>query len=102
MDDISRCSFCGYESEDVECAGIYYCPNPICQGCGAAWFRQNMKSFTELPSGKHTIDVVELYDFGQWLINGDLPSDFKDAVAISLKSIEQHCAIEITEEVVNS
>lgn len=52
------CCYCGIEHGQVEARGIYYCPNPLCTGCGSAWFNSKLKSHVDY--GKHyTIDEEE-------------------------------------------
>ena len=53
------CFYCGLLSEKVECAGMYYCPNPLCAGPGGAWFRRKLLSYKESGNGGHTVDELE-------------------------------------------
>jgi len=57
---ITKCFCCGIQHKSVEACGIYYCPNPACQGSGATWFRYNLKSYKDIENNKHTIDKNEL------------------------------------------
>lgn len=38
--DVWTCYYCGLTDRTVECAGIYYCPNVLCDGPGGAYHRQ--------------------------------------------------------------
>lgn len=42
-----KCFSCGILHEEVECKGIYYCPNALCPGYGATWFRATLDSYEE-------------------------------------------------------
>lgn len=58
--DIHECYYCGLNHKTVEAGGIYYCPNALCQGPGAAHFRSQLKSYCEVDGGgKHTVDHEE-------------------------------------------
>lgn len=58
--DIYTCGFCSIGSHPkVECGGIYYCPNPLCTGPGAAWARALCTSYKEEPNGRHSVDWAE-------------------------------------------
>ncbi len=58
--DIYTCSFCPIgHHKSVECAGIYYCPNPLCTGPGGAWFRAKLTSYKSDPDGRHTVNWTE-------------------------------------------
>lgn len=54
------CFYCGLNNTKVEAGGIWYCPNPMCLGPGAHWFRIKLKSYVESSNDKHTIDLDEL------------------------------------------
>lgn len=56
----SECFYCKIDHERVEAEGIYYCPNPLCRGPGAAWFRRTLESYHEILDGRHTVDEKEL------------------------------------------
>jgi hypothetical protein len=60
MTDIFKCHYCGLIHKRVEAGGIYYCPNTLCLGPGAAYFRSTCKSYKEDRWGKHTVDTFEL------------------------------------------
>jgi len=81
------CHYCGLHDENVECGGIYYCPNPLCLGPGAAYFRSKMKSYEESENGKHSVNPSEIIMFGEWLLNGDIPDKMKIAISKSIKCL---------------
>ena len=58
LDDIHVCISCGLCHKQVECAGIYHCPNVACTVSGNSGFRSELKSFKEEGS-QHTVDVNE-------------------------------------------
>ena len=58
------CFYCHITHDQVECQGIWYCPNALCTGPGGAWFRGTLKSYMEVPNGRHTVDEKE------WLKKG--------------------------------
>lgn len=57
--DPYQCITCGLVHRKVEAGGIYYCPNPLCRVCGAAWFRASLPSMKENSNGTHTVDAEE-------------------------------------------
>lgn len=60
--DLCTCYYCSIYHKTVEASGIWYCPNPLCTGPGAAWFRVKLKSYQEREStlgGTHTVDELE-------------------------------------------
>lgn len=44
---------------DVEAGGMWYCPNLLCSGPGAGWFRSTLESYKESSNGSHTVDSNE-------------------------------------------
>lgn len=61
---MNKCYYCGFESKKVECRGMWYCPNALCSGPGAYWFRSTLKSFVD-EDHKHSICPHELYKKGK-------------------------------------
>jgi hypothetical protein len=58
--DIYVCLYCTIgHHEDVECGGIYYCPNPLCSGSGGSWMRCQIPSYQEEENGRHSVDWTE-------------------------------------------
>jgi hypothetical protein len=55
-----KCVNCGLVGHGVEARGIWYCPNPLCGVCGAAWFRAKLDSYQKLDNDSHTVH------FGEW------------------------------------
>lgn len=37
--DHQTCHYCELTHPHVEAGGVYHCPNPLCPGCGAAYWR---------------------------------------------------------------
>jgi hypothetical protein len=64
-DPIYECCGCGIYHPEVECAGIFFCPNPLCPSCGAAYWRSKMKSFRDINGHKHTVDPEEMVEIGR-------------------------------------
>lgn len=62
--EIYICRYCGLHHKDVEAGGIYHCPNPCCLGPGQSYARSKLDSYKEVDSGKHTVDLEELFDKG--------------------------------------
>jgi len=63
LPETCTCYYCGLTHRKVEAGGVYHCPNALCTGCGATWFRMRMKSYVELdggPCGKHAVDPQEM------------------------------------------
>lgn len=55
------CFACGLEDESVEAGGLYHCPNPLCTGCGATyWKRENLDC-------KKTLDGIEISSKKEWI-----------------------------------
>ena len=58
--DIYKCYYCTIgHHKDVECGGIYYCPNPLCTGPGGAWCRHKLASYKEEEGGRHSVNWSE-------------------------------------------
>lgn len=57
---VYRCGGCGLHHPEVECGGIYYCPNPLCRSVGAFWFRAKLDSYVDNGDRTYGIDLVEL------------------------------------------
>lgn len=62
--DMYTCGSCGYKDKQVECAGMFHCPNALCTGAGGAWFRATLKSYKDIDGnmygcGRHTVDELE-------------------------------------------
>lgn len=51
-----KCRYCGIEHADVEASGIYYCPNPLCAGAGAACWRAKMRTYRPTVDDRHTVN----------------------------------------------
>lgn len=53
------CYYCGLFSSSVEAGGIWHCPNLLCRGPGAAWFRATLSSYRKVKNDEHTVDECE-------------------------------------------
>lgn len=53
------CYYCGVKHAQVEAEGMLHCPNLICPGPGASWFRHTLPSFKECSDGRHIVDKEE-------------------------------------------
>lgn len=58
-EDLYTCQSCGLKDNNVECRGIFHCPNPRCRGSGGAWFRSKLQSFKIVDNQQHEVDEVE-------------------------------------------
>jgi hypothetical protein len=68
-DDIYKCISCGLIDELVECAGIYYCPNPFCYASGSTnWKRENL-NVKEDGSGLRLVNSDGWLEKGMKVIN---------------------------------
>lgn len=56
-----KCQSCHIVHKQVECIGIFHCPNALCRGSGGAWFRHKLDSYKETHSGMHTVDEEEYF-----------------------------------------
>lgn len=79
------CHFCKLSHRAVEAGGIFHCPNPLCTGSGAAWFRSRLESYREDGSYKHTIDSNEALRAVKILLP-DLPHEVRRATEKSMAS----------------
>lgn len=52
------CYYCGISHTEVEAQGIWYCPNNLCCGPGAAYFRSTLKSYKE-DTHRHYVNPME-------------------------------------------
>ncbi len=60
---IYDCFYCGLKDGAVECGGMFYCPNGLCDGPGSGWFNRTLKSYKD--EGKtYSIDNEERVE--QW------------------------------------
>jgi hypothetical protein len=59
---IHTCHSCGYHDKDVECSGVYFCPNPLCRMCGASWIADGLKKVDVPGTNGYTVDGNELHD----------------------------------------
>jgi len=76
-----RCNFCDLVHDKVEAGGLWYCPNPICPGCGAAYHRRKMDSYQEIENGRHTVDPKEKIAIGERLLEQlDLDPNLWEAI----------------------
>lgn len=41
--DYTICIYCGCHDERVEAGGMWFCPNPLCPGCGTHWFLRTLE-----------------------------------------------------------
>lgn len=55
MNEDEECFSCGIIHPKVEAKGIWHCPNALCRGCGAAWFRNELNSFIDNKDGTHSV-----------------------------------------------
>lgn len=60
VDVIGTCSYCGLSHQKVESNGLAFCPNVLCPGPGAYFFRSQLPSYTGFPNGKYSVDKDEL------------------------------------------
>lgn len=63
--ELHKCFYCGFISNRVECKGMWHCPNALCSGTGAYWFRRKLKSFKDEPNRHHSVCPHELYKKGK-------------------------------------
>lgn len=55
-----RCYYCGLVDSRVEASGVYHCPNVLCMGPGAGYWRSKLKSYAEDGCDhRHTVDAAE-------------------------------------------
>lgn len=88
-EEIYTCYYCGYFDKRVEASGIWHCPNPVCQGPGADWFRRKLDSYEDL-GGKCSINVNELLEIGEWLLTGKLDNNERAAVQYSVNKMKNY------------
>lgn len=62
--NINECYDCKLIDKDVECSGIYYCPNPFCGMSGATGWKIKNLNVKETQSG------IELLNYDGWLEKG--------------------------------
>jgi hypothetical protein len=82
-DTIETCFSCGITDPRVEAIGIWHCPNALCGGCGAQWFRYTLDSYEDLGDGTHEVDEEELLLKGtaymkkqRFLLNGSYMGEY--------------------------
>lgn len=80
IDPIYVCCGCGIHHPDVECAGIYHCPNPLCTATGAAYWRAKMKSYRDVDGHKHTIDPDEMVEIGKERLETETDEELRKGI----------------------
>jgi len=60
-----KCFSCEIKHPKVECIGIWYCPNALCRGVGAAWFRSTLDSYKEIDGIHHEVCKIEWLEKGR-------------------------------------
>lgn len=63
--EMEQCFSCKLIHPEVEARGIWFCPNALCRGVGAVWFRATLDSFKENENFTHTIDEKEWLEKGR-------------------------------------
>ncbi len=54
------CFYCGLKHNKVEMCGMFYCPNPRCNGPGSGWFNSKLSSYKQnSDKSGYTIDSEE-------------------------------------------
>jgi len=61
---VETCIACELSHPEVDSKGFWYCPNPLCPGVGAAWFRYMLDSYGSDGDGQHNIDLKEWVEKG--------------------------------------
>jgi hypothetical protein len=64
-DKIETCASCGTTDPSVEANGIWHCPNALCRGVGAHWFRRRLKSYKDNVDSTHSVNEDELQREGK-------------------------------------
>lgn len=83
-----KCGSCGLLHKTVEASGIYYCPNPACNICGASWAKSGLKSTINNESGGSYLysELVE-YIYTDWTIkNKDIEIELACERMLALKA----------------
>jgi hypothetical protein len=59
--DTTTCYYCKLNHSQVEAAGVWHCPNPVCTGPGAVgWRSKNLDSYEEVDGNSYRVDPKEL------------------------------------------
>ena len=58
------CIGCGLYHRRVECGGIYYCPNVLCNMCGATHWKTNKPWSRSVDNGVEILDWQAMHDEG--------------------------------------
>lgn len=53
------CHYCQLTHRKVEAGGMWHCPNVLCTGPGAGYWRSTLLSYREVKGGRHTVDHEE-------------------------------------------
>ena len=80
---VNRCHYCELEHQNVEADGIWYCPNILCMGPGAAHWRHTLASYKE-SAGVHTVDPQEVLDRARAWLYDENDQVIADAVRKSI------------------
>lgn len=86
-----QCFSCGLTDELVEAGGIYFCPNPFCEGCGATGWK--VKNLGGLIDEGNAIELTEK-SYEDWLKKGmDEINKMPYALGNKIMSLERTKAI---------
>jgi hypothetical protein len=84
------CRYCKVFHPKVEAGGMWYCPNPACRGCGAAWFKRTLDSYEDQPYNEYSFDEDECDRKAvEYIKENNLKFTFKDFKMELEKSKEQ-------------
>lgn len=59
--DTNTCFACNLQDNLVEAGGIYHCPNPLCTGCGATYWKVENLKCKEFADGYEMLDSLQEY-----------------------------------------
>ena len=79
------CYYCKLHHKNVEAGGMWHCPNPLCTGPGAAYWRSKCKSYREFPNGTHTVDPEELIQLAMTMMETETDEVLRAHVLDSVK-----------------
>jgi len=82
--DHLTCYYCKLTHDLVEAGGIWHCPNPLCTGPGAAYWRSQCKSYKEVSGDRETVDPLEMVEFAMAKMATETDAALKEHVLRSV------------------
>lgn len=78
------CIYCKLQHSRVEAGGLWFCPNVLCPGPGATYWRSQLKSYRDNEDGTYSVDSREVLDKARALTYDEPDAAIKEAIISSM------------------